>query len=1097
MNKTYIPILLLFVLFVSCSKETGEKRFVLKENTGIDFSNTLQSTPQLNILNYLYFYNGAGVALADFDNDGLLDVYFTSNQESDKLYLNQGNLNFTDITQQANIDNATGWTTGVTTVDINQDGLLDIYISKVSGHLDLTGENQLYINEGVKDGVPYFSEQAAEFGLDQASLGTQAAFFDYDLDGDLDAYVMNHTLNPNTNFGRGTLRFRNDSLIGDKLLQNQEGEFVDVSKEANILQNNISFGLGLAISDLNNDGYPDIYVGNDFFENDYCYINQKDGTFKELNSTESLLGHSTHFSMGNDIADVDNNGFPDIISMDMLPEDLETLKSAGTEYNYPIYQNQLRYGYEPQFMQNTLHLNFDNLQFSENAFLYGVAASEWSWAPLLADFDNDGKKDLYITNGILGATNDMDFVNFIANDNIQKRLGSRMTEQEMEFIKILPQKKTANYFFRNEHGQLKNTTNDWFEEKLSFSNGAAYGDLDNDGDLDLVVNNVNEPAFVLENTTQKNDGNSNHLLIRFQGTGSNTMGIGAKIKVFVGDEIQSFENYTTRGFQSAIAPEVFVGLGDKTTVDSLQVIWSNGSFQTLKNPTVNGILTLKQSDASGNYYDTPISQAKTILTNTESPIPFQHKDNVSIEFSRNPLIPFANTNDSGAIITGDLNNDNLDDLIALGGKFQATEVWRQLEDGTFERGKLPDAEETSVNEDTHAVVFDANGDGANDLLIVSGGNEFRKGKALQPRLYIQLNGKMVRDTVQFNTTELHASKVTVVDFDNDNDMDVCITSNVLAHQFGATPQQYIFVNNGNADFTDHTETISKEFRQIGNVKDVHWIDLDGNGFKDAVVSGYWMPLSIFFNDGKTLTLSKGNGLESTNGWWNTVSVADFDQDGDYDILAGNWGLNTRLSASENEPITLYRNDFDNNGKVDPILTYFYQGTETMLATKDELAKQLPVINKNYLSYKDFAEANVNDVLPIKNTPKGGIKKVFQLGSTYFENQGDNTYISHLLPMEAQVSTVNDVMIDDMNNDGYLDALLVGNNFEVSTQIGRLDASHGVLLLNDAKGFFTQVENQGFSSNGACRNIEKLTLGNKLYYIVGRNNSTPLFLKKEQ
>lgn len=1097
MNRFLFPILSLLTLLVSCSTETEEKHFILKKNTGIDFSNTLENTTSLNILNYLYFYNGAGVALADFNNDGLLDIYFTSNQAEDKLYINKGELTFQDITQQAHIKNDSGWTTGVTTVDINADGLMDIYVSKVSGYLHLQAENLLYVNQGEKEGIPYFQEQAANYGLNVSGLTTQTAFFDYDLDGDLDAYIMNHTLNPNKNFGRGTLRNQTDSIIGDKLLQNQNGTFVDVSQQANIFQNHISFGLGLAISDLNNDGYPDIYVGNDFFENDYYYVNQKDGTFKELNSSQSVLGHTTHFSMGNDIADIDNNGWPDIVSVDMLPENLETLKSAGTEYNYPIYQNQLRYGYEPQYMQNTLHLNFGDHLFSENAFRYDIAATEWSWSPLLADFDNDGKKDLYITNGILGATNDMDFVNFIANDNIQERLGEGMTEEELKFIEIIPQKKNINYFFRNEGAKFKNTTSTWFQETPSFSNGAVYGDLDNDGDLDLVVNNVNEPAFVLENTTQKNDGTANFITVSFKGSTKNPFGIGAKIKVFSKEGIQYLENYTSRGYLSSVAPQLFVGLGKLTVVDSLKVIWPNGSFQTIKNPTINTSISVKVEDAIGDYYKFPHSSSNRFISNTTSPITFKHKDNISIEFSRDPLIPFASTNDSGSVHKGDLNNDELEDLITLGGKFQATKIWYQQESGDFLETTLVDAEKTAINEDTYAVVLDANGDLLNDLLIVSGGNEFKNGEAIQPRLYLQKEGEMVRDTIQFKGITMHASKVKTVDIDNDNDLDICITSNIAAHQFGATPKQYIFINDGHGKFSDKTEQISKEFQQIGNVKDLQWVDIDGNGYKDAIVGGYWMPITIFMNDGAILTPSKSTGMEQSHGWWNSINVADFDKDGDYDIIAGNWGYNSRLQASKEEPITLYMDDFDKNGKTDPILTYYYQGKETTLATKDELAKQLPMLNKKYLSYQDFAKADVHDLLPLKSTPEYTIKKVFQLGSTYFENQGDNTYISHILPTEAQISTVNDVMVDDINKDGYLDVLLVGNNYELSTQIGRLDASHGVLLLHDTESIFTPVKVQSFSSNGACRSIDKITIRDEQFYIVGRNNNTPLFLKKEQ
>jgi len=1099
LNSRLIFILFTLFLCLSCDEKNEDLRFVLNEESGIDFSNSITTTPQLNILNYLYFYNGAGVTLTDFNNDGLLDVYFTSNQEADQLYINQGNLSFINRTKEAGINNADGWTFGVTTVDINADGLMDIYISKVSGHLDLKGHNLLYINQGIQDGIPHFTEESKKYGLNYSGLSTQASFFDYDLDGDLDMYMMNHSLYPNKKFGRGSLRNKVDTLYGDRLFKNDHGTFIDVTSEAGILQNTISFGLGLATSDINNDGYPDIYIGNDFFEDDYLYINQQDGTFKELNTTEGVLGHSTHFSMGNDVADLTNDGLPEIVSVDMLPQDLATLKTAGTEYSYPIFQNNLRGGYQPQYMQNTLHHNLGQNKYSETAFLNQIAATEWSWAPLLADFDNDGYKDIFITNGILGATNDLDFVNFIANEEIQKRLGSGMQEEDLQFIEQLPQKKTANYLFKNnQDAPFTNTSKTWLASTTSFSHGAAYGDLDNDGDLDLVVNNTNQKAYVLENQTRKIDSTTNYLQLKFKGADKNTFGIGAKVHVYYNGKQQSFENQTTRGYLSAVPPSIFVGLEKQVQeIDSLHVIWPGGAYQSVRSMSASQTLVLDASNAAGNYYQRLPSKPTGFMKEVSTPISFRHKDGISLEFSRDPLIPYATTNLGPEIIAGDLNGDGLEDLVTLGAKGQSTKWWMQLEDGSFQEMLLPDAKETSINEDTAALIFDANGDGANDLLIGSGGNEFKSGKPLQLRLYLQSPNGLVSQIDPFKSLAINVSSLSTVDLDNDGDLDISVNSNVVPHFFGKTPTQYLFVNNGNGDFTNRTESWSKEYQQLGNVTQTQWIDLDGNGFKDAIVVGHWMPVSVFMNNGKVLQAKRDIGLENTHGWWNTLQVADFDKDGDLDLLAGNFGLNTRLQPTVNKPITLYCSDFDGNGKIEPLVTYFHEGAETPIATKDELVKQLPQLNKKFLSYDAFAKASMNELFGSDQLKNAATKKVFQLATMYFVNDGTNHFKAQNLPHSVQVSSTHDIQVSDFNNDGYLDALLVGNFYEISTQLGRLDGSHGVLLLNNKTGSFDVVKNTGFQLVGACRSIDEITILDKKQFVVGRNNDTPLFLVKEE
>ena len=572
----YLLCTTVLLLFFSCAKENpNTPLFETKSanETGIHFENTIVSKPELNILNYIYYYNGAGVAAADFNNDGRTDLYFTANQTEDKLYLNQGNLKFQDITKTAGIDNSENWTTGVTTVDINNDGLLDIYISKLGAYQTITGKNLLYVNNGPnEDGIPTFTENAAAYKLDFIGLSTQASFFDYDLDGDLDLFLLNHSTNPNQNYGKGSTRNTPNEISGDKLFENKNGLFENVSEEAGIFQSKIGYGLGVAVSDINNDGYPDLYIGNDFFENDYLYLNQGDKTFHEIITTKTgAIGHTTHYSMGNDVADINNDGFTDIVSVDMLPEDLTTYKTSGSEFNYQIYHNYLRNGYTHQFMQNTLQLNNGNGSFSETAYQSGIAATEWSWSPLIADFDNDGLQDIYITNGILGATNDMDFINFIANDNIQKSLGEGMGEDDMAFINKIPEKKTVNYFFRNKgDNRFEDNSEKWVHSQPSFSNGAIYADLDNDGDLDIVTNNVNQPAFVLENTSDKflfeapddpkphhmDSLAKNYLSFRFKGGPLNRFGIGAKVILYQNGYQLSKENYTSRGYLSSVSPQV-------------------------------------------------------------------------------------------------------------------------------------------------------------------------------------------------------------------------------------------------------------------------------------------------------------------------------------------------------------------------------------------------------------------------------------------------------------------------------------------------------------------------------------------------------------
>ena len=1093
--REFIAYCLLLSL-ISCTNNNSLFVSLKKNKTQINFQNNLTSTADLNILNYLYYYNGAGVAAADFNNDGLADLYFTGNQTEDKLFLNLGELQFKDITTEAHINNPFPWTTGVTTVDINNDGFLDIYICKVGKHNSIKGKNLLYLNQGLdKNGIPVFKESASLFGLDIVSLATQATFFDYDKDGDLDLFLMNHSLYPNSNYGKGGMRRQVDEMSGDKLYENKQGTYVDVSTQSGIFQGKIGYGLGVSIGDVTNDGYPDIYVGNDFFENDYLYINQKDKTFSEVISKDKTnLGHTSHYSMGNAIADLNNDSQLDIVSLDMLPENLTTYKTSGLEFPYQTYQYYLKNGYAPQFMQNTLHYNNGNGTFSETAYLSGIAATEWSWSPIVADYDNDGFKDLYITNGILGATNDMDYINFISNEKIQKQLATEKSQRNLELSKQIPQKKVKNYFYKNNQDKtFKNVTSTWVSHGNSYSNGGTSVDLDNDGDLDLVINNINDNAFVLENSLDQNSQNS-YLKIKFKGNSTNIFGIGTTVKAYYQNKVIVEENYTTKGYLSSVEPKIHLGLGDAKVIDSLEIIWSTNAHETLRDIKPNQEIVVYYENALKNYSYEVSEKQSSFFVNKDSIVDFKHKDLQSLEFNRDQIIPYASTNLGPHIAVSDINNDGLEDFFIGGGKSQSSQLFIQNKKGKFTSEQSDTFKNDAIHEDVYAVLFDANGDSFNDLLVVSGGNEFKKGTPLQPKLYINNKGKFKRDTVQFKNTETNASKISAIDIDNDGDMDISILSNIVPWQFGKTPTQYIFENDGQGNFKDITLNFGIDFKESGNVTDIVWIDLNEDNFLDAIVVGYWMPIKVFMNDGKKLTLQKNTQLQKTNGWWNSIKANDFDKDGDIDFIVGNWGLNTRLKATSDEPITLYSNDFDDNGTIDPVITYFYQKQETPFVSKDELVKQIPFLNKKFLSYKDFAEASFTELLP-KDKINGAFKKqVFELGSSYFENQGGNTFKKHQLPFMAQISSVNDIAVDDFNNDGYTDVLLVGNNYNINTQLGKLDASHGLILLNNKKGFFYESLDQDFDISGEARNIDKLSINNEMFYVISINNDVPIFIK---
>lgn len=1097
--KRSLIIFSVVISFFSCTQKKQEIQVntaifehLSSTTTNINFNNKIKNSPELNILNYLYFYNGAGVAVADFNNDKLQDIYFTSNLGEDKLYLNQGNLTFKDITSLANLNNNKGWTTGVTTVDINNDGLLDIYVSKIGDYKHLKGHNLLYINKGVdENNIPTFEEASKHYGLDIVSFATQSVFFDFDKDNDLDLYVLNHSVYPNRTYGRGSKRKTVDEYSGDRLYENVNGKFVDISSTSGIFQGNIGYGLGVSVSDVNNDGYPDIYIGNDFFENDYLYINNGNKTFTEVISENSKkLGHTSHFSMGNDIADLNNDGLIDIVSVDMLPEDLKTYNTSAKEYGYQTYSNYLRNGYAPQFMQNTMHINRGDNVFSEIAHQSGIAATEWSWTPLLADFDNDGYNDVFVTNGILGATNDMDFINFIANKEIQQKIEFGLQESDLHFIDKLPKKKTQNYFFKNNQKlTFENMSNHWISNpKTSYSNGATYADLDNDGDLDIVVNNINEEAFVIKNnTTEKLK--TNYITVDFIGPKTNTNGLGTKVTIYNKALLQTKENYTTKGYLSSKPPLLHFGVTSKK-IDSLRVIWSDGKMQVLKDITANNTITLNYKDAS-NFYKKKADQVQKPIS-----LSIKHKDNSPIEFNRNPLIPYSLSNLGAKVSVTDVNNDGLEDIFVSGAKGQTSQLYTQNNNGEFNSIQEDTFKIDQINEDVSHDFGDINNDGFKDLIVVSGGNEFKKGKAIQPRLYINQKGTFVKTTTNLPTMNSNASKVQFIDFDNDNDLDLCITSNANNLLFGHSSVQYLLENDGTGNYNDVTEKIAPKFREIGSVSDFIYEDVNNDTIKDLIVVGHWMPVSIFINNNGKFEL-QDDTLKNTNGWWNTIKSGDFDNDGDLDLVVGNWGLNSRLNASTKEPLRLYSYDFDNNGNIEPIVTYYYQGVETTFASKEEITKQLPHLNKEFLTHGKFADASIKDIFKKESLKKAYKKEVYELATCYFENIGNGQYKKVVLPYFAQISQVNDILVEDLNNDSYKDLIFVGNNYEISTQLSKLGASHGEIFLNDKKGNFNYYPKKNLGVLGAVQHLNNIKIKDKEYLLIARNNDSLQIIAKDQ
>lgn len=1106
-NRIFCLFFIIVTTFSACkdgsvektSSDTAKPLFTLlpSSQTHVDFTNTLTEGLNTNVLIYEYFYNGGGVAVGDLNGDGLQDIYFTGNMTDNKLYLNKGKMQFEDITNAAGAAGRPGpWKTGVTMADINGDGKLDLYVS-YSGKL--RGEKrakQLFINEGNDtQGIPHFSDQAMQYGLADTSYSTQTFFFDYDRDGDLDVLMLNHSITKRAILDEATIKEllpENDHASGFKLLKNDKGHFTEVTLQSGIRSTVLSHGLGAAIADVNDDGWPDIYISNDYLEPDLLYINNKNGTFSD--KLQTSVGHTSFFSMGDDISDINNDALPDIFTLDMLPEGNHRQKLLFAPDNYEKVEVNIRAGFYYQYMSNMLQINNGDGTFSEIGQLAGISNTDWSWAPLVADYDNDGWKDLYITNGYLRDYTNMDFMKYMS-DFLQNR--SVMRQDLLNLVNKIPSSEVVNYVFKN-NGNLTftNTNKQWGINIPSNSNGAAYADLDNDGDLDLVVNNINQPAFIYQN--EANEQFKNHFLeIKLEGSGLNSQGLGAKVTLFNSDKKQYLEQMPTRGFQSSVSPVLHFGLGGDKVIDSLQIVWQSGKQQWLKNLNGDQLLTLQEKSATSVYHlPKPVSP---LFTEIKSPIGYTNQANTINDFKRQPLLINPLSFSGPCIVKGDVNRDGLDDIYAGGGSGQAGSIYIQSKTGKFIKKTEPVFEADKLSEDADAVFFDANGDGSNDLYVVSGGyhNYSPNDSLLQDRLYLN-DGKGNFTKSRNAIPQMHVGKscVRVTDMNEDGYPDLFVGGRVIPGRYPETPQSYLLINDGKGHFIDQIATIAPALQKAGMVTDAAWTDLNGDNKKDLIVTGEWMPVSVYINNnGKLENKTKNYFDENYSGWWNRLCIGDFNHDGKPDLIAGNLGLNTQCKASDKQPAEMYYKDFDDNGSVDPIFCFYIKDTSYPYVTRDELLDQMSNMRTRFTDYKSYADATVNDIFTKEELKDAGHLQANCLKTAYFESGKDGRFHEKALPVQAQYSPVYTITKWDYDKDGNDDILLCGNISHARLRFGKYDANYGVLLKNDGKGNFSYISQQqsGLRLTGDVRSV--IDVNNTLLFGINQNSTKAYTTKK--
>ena len=1080
--KTIVGVCLILITHSGFAQESSLFESLSPSNTGIQFKNVLEETPASNVLTYEYFYNGGGVAIGDINNDGLDDIYFTSNMKANALYLNQGNFKFEDITASAGVRCDVNWKTGVTMADVNHDGWLDIYVCYSGKGDPEKRRNKLFINNGDLT----FTDQAAAYGLDDPGHSTQASFFDFDHDGDLDMYLLNHNVVVVQEFEFAKAKKSRHPYAGDKLFRNDNGHFVDISEAAGIKGNALGFGLGVTVADINKDGWLDLYVSNDYIEPDYLYINNRNGTFTDR-MTE-YLQHISYFSMGCDVSDINNDALPDIFTLDMLPEDNERQKLLYGPDNYEHFALMVLSGFYFQNMRNMLHLNNGDGTFSEIGQFAGISNTDWSWAPLFADYDNDGLKDLFVSNGYYRDYTNRDFLKYKGDYYFEKGKAKEKADT-FHLVTSMTSTPLHNYMFRN-RGDLtfEDKSMVWGFAERNFSSGVAYADLDNDGDLDLVTNNQNAAASVYRNLSRESGQGHNYLQVSLTGEGKNTRAIGAKVRAYTGGNVQYFEHISTRGFQSSVGDRIHIGLGKTALVDSLVIDWPLGGETILRKVSVNQHLQIREDNAPDPEIPTH-GKVIPVFSATAPLIPYTHAEQGFNDFKRQPLLLMMLTACGPIMATGDVNKDGRTDVFIGGAEGNPGTIYIQQPDGSFK-----DSNTNLFNPrytDADAVFLDADGDGDSDLYVVSGGyNDYSpKDPALQDRLYINDGGgKFSLSPDALPTMLVSKSTVAVVDFDHDGDVDLFVGGRVVPGQYPVTPESFLLENRGGKFVNAGAK--AKGLAGIGMVTDAAWLDANGDGWEDLVVMGEFMPIEVFINKaGKSFELSTRRFFDQhLTGLWSKMIVYDFDSDGDQDILAGNVGLNTQLKAKPGEPLELVYKDFDKNGSVDPILTYYIQGKSYPFASRDELLDQMYSMRSKFTSYASYSKAKLNNLFSGADLKDAGVLRATTLESVYLENRGDK-FVVHSLPGAAQFAPIYAMALVDYNKDGKMDVIVAGNQSSIRIRMGVIDADFGQLYEGDGKGNFTYVTQplSGLHLTGDTKSLEIVSVNGELYLMVGTNN----------